>query len=345
MFFAIACSGDRLSPEPLDDDGTVQVNLSFKSPGVATKGAATLGENKINKVTLLVFDNTGKRVVYQKFTSPVIGDITLPGKKRIDIYAIANSSYDFAPVTELKGFKETYSQFTSNSPDNFEMLGHVDTTLTKDGNLSIHLKRLASKIRFSTIKIHQLECCNTAACTNSTTHSIDEIYLTNVAATFPYSFEPSVPQSFLSVNKKNPLTYLQYSGSYSYAYETRENKRHTYFLYDTPMEFYCYPNPSSSTKTRVVLYVKGMKSYQTSTGEWRINFCNHYYSIKLPEMEPNTLYDIKELRIENSSFDKNANASNDRDIYFDLSYSMDVISLLDGKVLETIEGKGVKYEP
>lgn len=340
FFLAVACSGE-LSPEKPDGGDTVQVDLSFQTPGIMTKSAGSSGENRINNVTLLVFNSAGDRVVYQKSKSLVFQDLSLPGKKSIKIYAIINSSYNFEAVTQLKGFKATLSQFSSNTARNFEMVGSVDTTLMTDCSLSIPINRIAAKIRIESVKMHDTFCCNPDACPQNGAHIISAVGLMNVAASYPYSPEGTVPETFIEMPINNPLTYYTMSGYSSSESEKHGSEFHTYMVYDEPIELYCYPNPSQTKKTMLVIFVSGSYLIPGTSGYF-VRYCDHLYSIQLPELSPNTFYDIKELKIENSTFDKNPFES-DRHMDLRAEYSMEVKSLSDGAVLERVMKKEVAY--
>lgn len=332
-----ACSGDALSPDAPAAEETVLVDLALESAVLQTKGGADYGENRVNNVTLLAFDSGGNRLVYEKFNGTTASNLCLPGKKNIKIYAIVNSTYDFDKILTYTNFKKAVSPFASNVAGNFEMVGRVDTTFLSDCSLTIPVGRLATKFHIGSIRINN--AVNSASSSPNEKvewHTLNTVYIMNAASTYPYSLERATSSRFISKDENNPLLYhVMESG-----YENISEGGHWYNTYDEPMDFYFYPNTSKTTLTRLVLYLEGTSLIE-SDGGFYVLPCSHYYYIRLPELLPNTMYDIRQLTVENVEFD--ANSSSKRSLDLKVEYSMDIMDISDGRVLGTVRKKEVAY--
>lgn len=338
ILLTAACSGDALSPEAPAAEETVLVDLALESAALQTKGDADNGESRVNNVTLLVFDSGGNRLVYDKFNGTLASNLCLPSKKNIKFYAIVNSSYNFDNVLTYTNFKEIVSQYSSNAVNNFEMVGSVDTTLQSDCSLSIPVARLATKFHIGSIKINNAVNSSASAPNEQVEwHTLKDVYIMNAASTYPYSLERTTSGGFISKDENNPLIYHVMESSYK---NVREGGK-TYNMYDEPMDFYFYPNTSRTTLTYLVLYLKGTSLFPTSNGGFYVMPCSHYYYIRLPELLPNTMYDICQLTVDNVKFDDGP--SSKRSLDLKVEYSMNIIDISDGRVLDTVRKMEVAY--
>lgn len=336
--FAVACSGDGMSPEVPESGDTVFVDFSLQSSLPLTKGGADNGEAKVNNVSLLVFNSDGTRVGYEKFNSMSGWNLYLPGKKNIRIYAVVNSSYDFEKVTSLSAFKKVSSQFSSNNLQNFEMVGCVDTVLNSDCSLVIPVRRLAAKLHIESIRINNaVNSASSSPGEKVEWHTLTAVYIMNAASTYPYSLERATSSRFISKDENNPLLYHVMESGYSYTNDGGQ----MYDTYDEPVDFYFYPNTSRTNLTSLVLYLEGT-SLVESGGGFYVMPCSHYYYIRLPELLPNTMYDIRHLTVDNVEFDSSPSSSG-RSLDLKVEYSMDIMDISDGRVLGTVRKKEVAY--
>lgn len=332
-----ACSGDALSPEKRASGETVMVDLSLEPVVQQTKSTADVDENRVNNVTLLVFDGGGNRLVYEKFNNNTAYNICLPGKKNIKIYAVVNSSYQFDNVLDYASFRTTLSQFQNNTMSNFEMVGFIDTALVTDCSLSMPVNRLASKLHIESIRINS----NLKAPSTKSTlvyFSLKSVYIMNAASTYPYSLERSTTAQFISKDEDNPMIYHPMKSSYTWT----SDGGYSYYTYNEAMDFYLYPNTSDYSASSLVLYIEVETLTSAIGGGYYSDTKKYQYNIRLPELRPNTMYNIRQLTIKNPGKDPSLSFP-DNNLNMMAEYSIEVKGLSDGKVLESINKKEVAY--
>lgn len=272
-----------------DDVATYTLTVSVSRADIVTKRTPGT-DDTVNNVKIFVFDKKGQLIHLESSASNLIQDVELPGKQKLTIYAVVNSSDDFSNVKRLDDLLTKRSDATKNDRDNLVMVGNIETTLTKNATIAIPVKRIAAKV-----VIEQLEYV-VPGCDNSDTHYPTCIYLENVAADCPYSMVACTPSWCISSPFSCQISC--YDGSITDFYYRMYKGEEWYYL-ENPAVLYAYPSYRTYTgyQPGLVLRFWGAWVEEINPKEHVQHNCYHWISFRLPDLESNTLYRIPKISI------------------------------------------------
>lgn len=261
-----------------DSELTVNICNEFTRASVAATPAETALD--LSKVFLLVFRSDGSRELAQSVTLSS-GAVTVnlsAGTKTV--WVVANGPSSVLGVGSLADFKAMVSSLSDNSP-NFVMAGGATKTISGKDSVSIILKRLAAKIALVNI-------CRDYSDMNYASSSlvVNRVYLSNVAAVCHYwsDSETSTVVGASSVPKwYNPLgVYDLGSGDPAALLSVPLNislgNGSSYPGSAGEPVMYAYPSLGPACPKLVV--------------DCSLAGTQGYYSVSLPAMESNKIYNV-----------------------------------------------------
>lgn len=278
----LLCSCEKEAGYDVSDDAmTYSLSVSVDGYDATTKSVGEDSDRAVNNLKLLVFDRTGKKILYRSTDTDSFEDIEVPGKQKLTIYAVANSPDDFADVGDLGEFLSMRSEANTNTSGNLVMVGHVDTLLTGNASLVIPVKRIAAKVVIENFEY------KVASCSNAGYHSLIEIYLTNISSDCPYSLETTTPTRCVSGKEIRPM---------GVSYQSINDDDGFYYS-NIPHVLYAYPTNHNYTGKNPGLVFRffGSWSEEIEPDVHYTHACYHNIGFQIPDLEANTLYKITKV--------------------------------------------------
>ena len=150
LFAAIAalCASCAKDAEPaLETPGTVELNINVCEPGTkALVGDGDTSDKKFNNVQVFVY-NASNELERSSGVVTTAGNISLslvPGTKTV--WAVVNAPSAITAPSSLDAFGALRSNLSDNALASMVMAGSATINLVTDSNLSVTVKRFASKV-------------------------------------------------------------------------------------------------------------------------------------------------------------------------------------------------------
>lgn len=257
-------------------DDTVKVTVNIKGAPVTRSTSIGSGnEDKITDYQIFVFDASSGAI-----ESYVKDDNTLNVSTGVkDFVAMVNCPAALKDVGTKDELMAKVSLLKNNSSDNFEMIGISRETIKAETDVELKVERMVSKV-----VIEKISTAFTSAYLASQTFTIKGIYLTNVVANNNYA---------LNLDAKSIEWFNQLKVDTTSSNEAKDLTQDTGMTatvpYETAHSFYCYPNSCEDDSTAAEWAPRHTRLViETTLG---------YYTIKLPVLERNKIYTVKELKI------------------------------------------------
>ena len=257
-------------------DDTVKVTVNIKGAPVTRSTSIGSGnEDKITDYQIFVFDaSSGAIESYVKGVNTL--NVSTGAK---DFVAMVNCPAALKDVGTKDELMAKVSLLKNNSSDNFEMIGISRETIKAETDVELKVERMVSKV-----VIEKISTAFTSAYLASQTFTIKGIYLTNVVANNNYA---------LNLDAKSIEWFNQLKVDTTSSNEAKDLTQDTGMTatvpYETAHSFYCYPNSCEDDSTAAEWAPRHTRLViETTLG---------YYTIKLPVLERNKIYTVKELKI------------------------------------------------
>ena len=312
--FASCSSSDE--PSSVSDNTPKELTITIKTQGVTTKSAAnsdpvTTNENTMNRITIGIFDTSGKVRTIQEFgygttsgTDGIAGStnfyydssskaatatvVTTQMVNTDKVVAVVNApASHFAGVTTLSDFKaksitadqalHTTSTGAGSGTainNNIPMYGETSGTLTNSGtnfNVSIQVKHLTAKVSLENLTVNFA----TDGPYSQASFEPTEIYLYNVPDGLKFDISDPYTNSTWLTGKSDDASPKNYLSTGTLSGDILTGNSDPGNKFDTQYYFYTTPNKDVSTnKTKLV--IKGTFKNNNSDGGTTI-----YYPVKL----------------------------------------------------------------
>lgn len=274
LIAAAACNQIQTSEDEKETAGekdrvTVTVNVSGGASTRAT-GITEANETALSDTQIFVFDSSGKIESYVK------GSNTLnvsTGKKTF--VAMVNCPESLKSVSTKTELMESACLLENNYADHFEMVGETSQNITAKTTVNLTVERLVSKV-----VIEKVTTAFTSSYLAGQTFTINGIYLTNVVSKNNYNMAATSLEwvNKLKVDSANPAKKV-----------TQDTGLTGTVPYTTRHSFYCFPNACTDDATTATWSERHTRLVvDTTLG---------YYTVKLPVLQRNRVYTIKELTI------------------------------------------------
>lgn len=271
-----SCNEENLNQSLILQDEPVELTVSL--PSVRTKVSEKNSPgtpNAVNTLQVFVFDDSDNLEAHDMADAESIVLSCRPGSKKVVTLVNAPELTDVRTYTQLA---ETRSLLTDNTIDSMVMVGEKDIELSATSSITVPVSRLAAKISLKQV-INNFEFKSD----QDAAFCITRIYLLNVAGEKAYLAD-SQPELWhnkmvLDTDEAPEYTYDLLSSNITIPYNG---------TYTADKYYYCYPNSSksdSSTKTWSARYTR-LVVEATLGGEVM------YYPVSLPEVLPNSAYEI-----------------------------------------------------
>jgi len=269
VLLAVSCT--QICP---DESETVNISIS----GTLSRVSGGSNDSRVSSLQAYIFREDGTLESSGTSESSDIVLSVVSGKKTI--VAIANS-----PQPEVTGkidaLRNSLSLLSDNAPDALVMYGEQTADIHSDINITVEMKRLASKISIKRInnrlgsRYRDMELI------------INSVFLINVAGSSSFGRQ-GLTQFWLNKRAFSPndCPSLLFDSLNDTAIRWGES-------YDTVHSFYCYPNQVTEDSsqdewcprfTRLVVQASlGGKTY--------------WYPVSIPDIKQNCIYEITELTI------------------------------------------------
>ena len=255
---------------------TVKVTVNIK--GAPATRSTTIGsgnEEKITDYQIFVFDASSGAIESYVKDANTLNVST--GEK--DFVAMVNCPAELKNVGTKDELMAKVSLLKNNSSDHFEMIGISRETIKAETDVELKVERMVSKV-----VIEKISTAFTSAYLASQTFTIKGIYLTNVVANNNYA---------LNLDAKSIDWFNQLKVDTTSSNEAKDLTQDTGMTatvpYETAHSFYCYPNSCEDDSTAAEWAPRHTRLViETTLG---------YYTIKLPVLERNKVYTVKELKI------------------------------------------------
>ncbi len=257
-------------------DDTVKVTVNIKgAPVTRSTSIGSENEDEITDYQIFVFDaSSGAIESYVKDANTL--NVSTGAK---DFVAMINCPEDLKKVGTKADLMAKTSLLKNNSSDHFEMIGSKRVTIEGDTKVELEVERMVSKV-----VIESVTTAFTSTYLASQTFTIKGIYLTNVVANNNYSLNLDA-NSIVWFNKLKVDT----TDSNEAKALTQDTGMTDKVPYSTAHSFYCYPNSCTDDSTAAEWAPRHTRLViDTTLG---------YYTIKLPVLERNKIYTVKNLNI------------------------------------------------
>lgn len=229
----------------------------------------------VNTLQVFVFDDNDNLEAYDMADAKSIVLSCRPGSKKVVTLVNAPELTDVTTYTQLA---QTSSLLTDNTIDSMVMVGEKDIELSATSSITVPVSRLAAKISLKQVtNSFEFKSDQDAA------FCVTRIYLLNVVGEKAYlsDSQPEVWHNKMALdNDEAPeYTYDLLSSNITIPYNG---------TYTADKYYYCYPNGTksdSSAKTWSARYTR-LVIEATLDGEVM------YYPVSLPEVLPNSAYEV-----------------------------------------------------
>lgn len=231
--------------------------------------------NAVNTLQVFVFDDAGNLEAHEIAESESIVLSCRAGLKKVVTLVNAPELTDVRTYTQLA---ETRSLLTDNTIDSMVMVGEKDIELSATSSITVPVSRLASKIVLrQVVNNFKFKSDQEAAFT------ITGIFLLNVVGEKGYLSE-SQPELWynrmeLDTEEAPAFTYEQLSNNITIPYNG---------TYTADKYYYCYPNTTKSDSSGK----NWSERYTRLVVEATLDGEVMYYPVSLPEVLPNSAYEI-----------------------------------------------------
>ena len=279
-----SCNQEEGRPQEGDRaDFTIEVMGSLM-----TRSTGNTGENegKVNNLQVLVFDDHGIMETYKSADGVTAMNLTSTSGPKT-IWAVVNAP-SLSAATSLNDINGTVSDLTDNALDSYVMTGSLQSEITNGAVISIHVKRMASKVILKKITT---AFPDTPAYAGKTL-SVSALYLINVAKTVNFSLAGAPTAWF------NKLGHYDTEGDY-FLYDQVGQTLANGESYSVVHDFYPYPNNVTTSVKEIAADQRGTWSPRRTilVIEATVGDVSGYYPIELPVLERNTKYEIDEVVI------------------------------------------------
>ena len=288
-------------------DDTVKVTVNIKgAPVTRSTSIGSKNEDNITDYQIFVFDaSSGAIESYVKGVNTL--NVSTGAK---DFVAMINCPEDLRDVGTKAALMAKTSLLKNNASDHFEMIGSKSVTIEGDTKVELEVERMVSKV-----VIESVTTAFTSAYLASQTFTIKGIYLTNVVANNNYSLNLGAD----SIEWFNKLK-VDTTDSNKAKDLTQDTGMEASVPYSTAHSFYCYPNSCTDDSTAAEWAPRHTRLViDTTLG---------YYTIKLPVLERNKVYTVKNLNITKKG---SANPWEDITTY-NATFEITVAKWVDGKI-------------
>lgn len=257
-----------MSCEPLQEtlrEEKVEVRIDA---GVKTK-AALPDDGKIRSLDLLVFRDGGILEAWTRNEQQSISVSVLKGGT-YRWYLVANAPEALDSFTREEQFLGSLSHLSDNSPAFPVMEGRGECRFSEDTRIGATLQRLISKVTLETVRADFLK----DSYMNSEVR-LERVFLLKACATIPYSMASSAGVRYnhtgLEVDSGSSLGRMlcRERGVRLGPESLSENT-----------SLLCCPDPGGETRLVVEISIDGTPNY---------------YPVRIPQMQPNTEYLVKDL--------------------------------------------------
>ncbi len=274
-FAALALVSCNREPAPADSR-PIQVTVSIQG-AAATRvtSAASSDESKVNNLQLFVFNGNALEDYVNAGAETTVQLTASSGNRTIWALVNAPEAGNIQTVSQLES---TVSRLADNARDSFVMTGAETKVLQDNGNITIPVRRIVSKV---SVKKISTAFQNSLA---SETLTLNGIYLINVAGDYSLS-GGGTPSLWL-----NKLKYTSTDGN-ALLYDAVQASVRNGSPYETEHAFYPYPNPTAAET-----YAATWSARHTMlVVEVTLQGKKGYYPVELPVLERNKTYTINEL--------------------------------------------------
>jgi len=271
-----SCNEENLDQSIILQDEPVELTVSL--PSVRTKVSEKNSPgtpNAVNTLQVFVFDDSDNLEAHDMADAESIVLSCRPGSKKVVTLVNAPELTDVRTYTQLA---ETRSLLTDNTIDSMVMVGEKDIELSATSSITVPVSRLASKIVLrQVVNNFKFKSDQEAAFT------ITGIYLLNVVGEKGYLSE-SQPELWynrmeLDTEDAPAFTYEQLSNNITIPYNG---------TYTADKYYYCYPNTTKSDSSGK----NWSERYTRLVVEATLDGEVMYYPVSLPEVLPNSAYEI-----------------------------------------------------
>ena len=271
-----SCNEENLDQSLILQDEPVELTVSL--PSVRTKVSEKNSPgtpNAVNTLQVFVFDDSDNLEAHDMADAESIVLSCRPGSKKVVTLVNAPELTDVRTYTQLA---ETRSLLTDNTIDSMVMVGEKDIELSATSSITVPVSRLASKIVLrQVVNNFKFKSDQEAAFT------ITGIYLLNVVGEKGYLSE-SQPELWynrmeLDTEDAPAFTYEQLSNNITIPYNG---------TYTADKYYYCYPNTTKSDSSGK----NWSERYTRLVVEATLDGEVMYYPVSLPEVLPNSAYEI-----------------------------------------------------
>jgi hypothetical protein len=271
-----SCNEEGLDQSLILQDEPVELTVSL--PSVRTKVSEKNSPgtpNAVNTLQVFVFDDSNNLEAHDMADAESIVLSCRPGSKKVVTLVNAPELTDVRTYTQLA---ETRSLLTDNTIDSMVMVGEKDIELSATSSITVPVSRLASKIVLrQVVNNFKFKSDQEAAFT------ITGIYLLNVVGEKGYLSE-SQPELWynrmeLDTEDAPAFTYEQLSNNITIPYNG---------TYTADKYYYCYPNTTKSDSSGK----NWSERYTRLVVEATLDGEVMYYPVSLPEVLPNSAYEI-----------------------------------------------------
>ena len=271
-----SCNEENLDQSIILQDEPVELTVSL--PSVRTKVSEKNSPgtpNAVNTLQVFVFDDSDNLEAHDMADAESIVLSCRPGSKKVVTLVNAPELTDVRTYTQLA---ETRSLLTDNTIDSMVMVGEKDIELSATSSITVPVSRMASKIVLrQVVNNFKFKSDQEAAFT------ITGIYLLNVVGEKGYLSE-SQPELWynrmeLDTEDAPAFTYEQLSNNITIPYNG---------TYTADKYYYCYPNTTKSDSSGK----NWSERYTRLVVEATLDGEVMYYPVSLPEVLPNSAYEI-----------------------------------------------------
>lgn len=271
-----SCNEENLDQSLILQDEPVELTVSLPSVWTKVSEKNSPGTpNAVNTLQVFVFDDSDNLEAHDMADAESIVLSCRPGSKKVVTLVNAPELTDVRTYTQLA---ETRSLLTDNTIDSMVMVGEKDIELSATSSITVPVSRLASKIVLrQVVNNFKFKSDQEAAFT------ITGIYLLNVVGEKGYLSE-SQPELWynrmeLDTEDAPAFTYEQLSNNITIPYNG---------TYTADKYYYCYPNTTKSDSSGK----NWSERYTRLVVEATLDGEVMYYPVSLPEVLPNSAYEI-----------------------------------------------------
>ena len=291
---SLACSKDNPSEQAAQQTqmATLEVNVS---DGVTTR-ATSVDDDLIGTgegdIKVLVFNSDGDLLAYGE-NEAQSSSITLSiPTGTVKCYAVVNSTNTLNYVTKESELLKKISYLKNNSVTKMEMIGSTSKSIAKGSNsVTVEVKRFAAKVQFD-----KITSAFAAPAHRAQEFKLVGVYLINVNGSCPYTLTPTAASESTSWYNKRKYVSGDCNALITDKFSTPVLMQTTGGVvtpYSTPHYLYCYPNPITTDVSTTTWSERISRLVVETT----LGNNTYYYSVNIPTPQPNTLYQITNMKI------------------------------------------------